>query len=151
MTSRVAVCLSSYVSKFRGVFYKRHRNVSTYTFTYVSGRAVLNLPSAYFSTNLIFIQLLMFQFQSQPIIVIVSSVQEFFRTPNQRQKQGFTFHCVLVYVCTYMLEQRELLTAGSLLSERKGTALQTVAVVGSLLLGNKLSVEKIKTIEERNA
>jgi hypothetical protein len=62
----------------------------------------------------------MFQFQSQPVLLILSSVQEYFRTSSQQQKQGFTFH--RVYVCTYMLEQCELLTAGSLLpnSERKG-------------------------------
>jgi hypothetical protein len=76
----------------------------------------------------------MFQFQSQSVILILSSEQEYFRTPRQRQKQG---------LC-------ELLTAGSLLSERKGTVLQTLAVLGFLCLGNKLSGEKIKTIEERN-
>lgn len=51
-----------------------------------------------------------------------------------------------------MMEQCELLTARGLLpnSERKRTALQTVAVVGCLCIGNKLGGEKIKTIEERN-
>jgi hypothetical protein len=51
-----------------------------------------------------------------------------------------------------MMEQCELLTVGSLLpnSERKGRALQTMAIVGSFCLENKNSGENIKTIEERN-
>ena len=110
-------CMTPCFSKYRGVFYKRHTTVITYT--YVSGRAVLSLHSALFLYQL--------DIHSTPYVSVSkpASYTDFvfsariFRTLIQRQKQGFTFHCV--YVCTYMLEWCGLLTAGSLgRTERDG-------------------------------
>ena len=93
----------SLVSMYCGVFFKEHRTVISHKNTYVPGRAALSLSYACFPTNLIFIQLLMSQVQSQPVTLILSSLLGYLRTTRcrkrQQQKQGFTFHCV--YVCMY--------------------------------------------------